>query len=219
VKSDTARQNLGNQLVELNLQTLAAIRISDPKLNQWLDQVSKYLLQSMPWHKATTSGNAVDNIVLTAYQAQPAEFKTALIRHLYSRRILNLKPSETFQHKDTANELFYLDGSIAENVSQRGKLVDTSARFPKDLPFIRTGTAPNTLEVFGHLRATDSPAADTNADAVQAYIRKNVPEIFRRKGEVAITDVVVTSEGQFSATVVIKAPPSLLRRLLGRETN
>jgi hypothetical protein len=214
-----ARNNLGNQLVEINLQVLAATRITDPNLNQWLDSVSKFSLESMPWYKATTSGSTVENLVMKGYERQPAEFKTALVRHLYTRRILNLKPVELFQHKSSSNEKFYLDGSIAENISQRGKPVDTVSRFPKDLPFIRSGIGNNTLEVFGHLRATDRPAAEMNAEAVQAYIRKNVPEVFQRNAEVVITDIVITNEGQFSANVMVKAPVSLLRRLLGRETN
>ncbi len=218
-KFAAAKNNLGTQLVELNLQVLAANRITDPNLNQWLDQVSKYILQSMPWYKATTGGNAVENLVLKAYEAQPAEFKIALIRHLYTRRILNFKPSELYQHKDTSSERFYLDGSIAENVSQRGKLVDTASRFPKDLPFIRSGTATNTFEVFGHLRASKLRLTNMTPGAVGAYIRMNFPEIFEGHAKVEITDIVVTGEGQFSATVVVKAQPSLLRRLLGRETN
>lgn len=221
-KFTAAKNNLGNQLVEHNLKVLATNRISDSSLNQWLDQVSKYTLDSMPWYQATTSGSAVENLVLKAYQATPKEFKSALVRHLYTRRVLNFKPTETFQHKDTSDPRFYLDGAIAENISQRGKAVDTVSHFPKDQPFLRTGLEGNTLEVFGHLRATDLQSTNNQApamtsDAVQAYIRKNVPEIFRQTNPVEITEIVVTNEGQFSAKVVFKAKPSLLRRMLGRE--
>jgi hypothetical protein len=216
-KFSAAKNNLGNQLVELNLQALASNRISDSNLNQWLDQVSKYTLKSMPWYQATTSGSAVESIVLKAYQANPTEFKSALVRHLYTRRILNLQPTETFQHKSSSDPRFYLDGATAENISQRGKPVDTVAHFPKDLPFVRSGLERNTLEVFGHLHASDTPSLEMNAEAVQAFIRKNVPEILRQSNQADITDIVVTGEGQFSAKVVFKAKPSMLRRLIGRE--
>jgi len=221
-KFTAAKNNLGNQLVELNLQVLASARISNSDLNKWLDQVSKYTLESMPWYQATTTGNAVENLMLKAYQARPSEFKSALVRHLYTRRILNFKPTETFQHKSSSDERFYLDGSIAENISQRGKPVDTVSHFPKDQPFLRTGLEGNTLEVFGHLRATDlqptnSQAPAMTTDAVHAYIRKNVPEIFKQTHPAEITEIVVTGEGQFSAKVIVKAKPSLLRRMLGRE--
>ncbi|MDZ4082173.1 MAG: hypothetical protein U1E10_04500, partial [Bdellovibrionales bacterium] len=63
----------------------------------------------------------------------------------------------------------------------------------------------------------NNQAPAMTSDAVQAYIRKNVPEIFRQTNPVEITEIVVTNEGQFSAKVVFKAKPSLLRRMLGRE--
>lgn len=218
-KFHAARSNLGTQLVELNLQVLAAGRITDPSLNRWLDQVSKYTLQSVPWYKATTSGNAVENLALRTYSGQSAELRSAIARHLYIRRVLNFKPTETFEHKSTSDARFHLDGSIAENISQRGKLVNTVSHFPKDMPFVRTGLGNNTFEIFGHLRASESPATEMTADNVQAYIRKNVPELFRGNNQVEIKDVVVTSEGQFSANVVVKLPTSLLRRFLGRGAN
>lgn len=218
-KFTAARDSLGNQLVEVNLQVLATSRISDPSLNQWLDQVSKYTLKSMPWYKATTVGSPFETTVLKVYESQPSEFKIALTRFLFARRVLNLKPTVTYEHKSSSDPRFHLDGSIEGNIGERGKAVDTVSNFRVDTPFIRPGKIKNSLEVFGHLRASENPPSEMNADAVKAYIRKNIPEIFQRNEVVEITDIVVTVEGQFSANVTAKPKPGLIRRLLGRETN
>lgn len=216
-----ARANLGPQLAERGLQTLSSNRITDTDLQNWLGLVTERTLQSQPWSDALRSAEPVSALNLRIYSGQPVEFKNSLVQFLFARGVLNFKPTELYEYAGLPGyPQYYLDGANPMNIKNRGPVVDSVKYFRNDRPYMRTGANPQSLEIFGHLRATHNQAMAANeasAAQVEAYVRATVPQLFANQQNVAeFSNIQFTSEGQFTATVTVRPRPSFIRRLIGQ---